>query len=501
VADLLAALEQRLELVGAQVHVEAAALQHHDEPPEVLGGLDAHLHRVLQDVAHPLGEDLGGEAVQHEPLGVRGEDRDEVELRVQAGAHGLRRDEHPQEQGGLARQVHPVAAQHPDEVAHQVAHPHLVQGLVRVAAQQDRHVPLELLLVDVQLLRGHPEQPRGDPPGVLLHHAEHQGHQVVPELVGEGAHHPEVDDGDPPAGLHEEVAGVGIRVEEAVLEDHPADGLGRVHGQQVPVEPGVLERGVVVDLDAPDPLHREDPGGGGLPEDLRDVHPGVAHEVLGHPLGVARLREVVQLVPQGLGELVGETHEVEVLHGRPVGGQQLGQLREDLEVAVDLLDDAGAAHLHDDVHPLVDGRVRLADRARGEGHGVDLGEDVLRRGVGLRLDHRPDLLRRHRGRVVLQPGQLLHVPRRQQVRPGRDDLAELHERGTELLEGLPQVDGLAVELVGVDEPDPGQRCPPLLLDPAEGEAEAVLREDLEDLEEAFPAADHRRATPVLIRAR
>jgi hypothetical protein len=29
----------------------------------------------------------------------------------------------------------------------------------------------------------------------------------------------------------------------------------------------------------------------------------------------------------------------------------------------------------------------------------------------------------------------------------------------------------------------------------------VLREDLEDLEEAFPAADHRRAAPVLIRAR
>src|SRR5439155_10863362 len=70
---------------------------------------------------------------------------------------------------------------------------------------------------------------------------------------------------------------------------------------------------------------------------------------------------------------------------------------------------------------------------------LELDEELLERQAELFSDHLLDIRERERTNVVLEAAKLRDDVRRQDVRPGREQLAELDERRPELVEHLAQV--------------------------------------------------------------
>ena len=117
--------------------------------------------------------------------------------------------------------------------------------------------------------------------------------------------------------------------------------------------------------------------------------------------------------------------------------------------------------------------MHLGDRAGGERLRLDVIEHVLPRDAQLLLHHADDLLLGERRHVVLQRRELLDVLGRQQVGTRRQDLPELRERRTQLLQRGAQALALTLAADGA-----------LLVRPAEQLLQPVLREDGGDLRAA-----------------
>ncbi|MBI5105850.1 MAG: response regulator, partial [Solirubrobacterales bacterium] len=294
----------------------------------------------------------------------------------------------------------------------------------------------------------------GDPAGIAVHEPQQQGAKPLPQLVVDLADHAEVDQPDDAARLDEEVAGMRIGVEEPILEHHLGDDPRRTLGQRMAVDPGSVQRVQVGDVEPPDPLERQHPRRRGVPVNARDVHVGIAREVRSEALGVAPFAEVVDLRPEGVRELLGDTDDVVARRSAPPPVRASREVEQDLEVAVDLLHDARPPDLDDDLGPVLQHRrMGLADRCGRQRLGVEGGEDLGGRATELASDDGLDVLPRYGGRRVLQPRQLRLVLRRQQVGPCGEDLAELDERRTQLLEREPHVLGLPVRLVAARVPE------------------------------------------------
>ncbi len=131
----------------------------------------------------------------------------------------------------------------------------------------------------------------------------------------------------------------------------------------------------------------------------------------------------------------------------------------------------------------------LADRSGGHRHRIELAEQPLDRLAEALLDYLRDLLVRKRRHVVLEAPELGDDVRRQDVRPHREQLAELDERRAELVEHLPQVaaalGGRLAEDLAVLADEVGE------LVAAEEVAEAVTDGDLGDLGDASQASRRR----------
>ena len=83
--------------------------------------------------------------------------------------------------------------------------------------------------------------------------------------------------------------------------------------------------------------------------------------------------------------------------------------------------------------------MHLADRRRRERLAVELEEETLDREAEVFEDDALDLLVRERAHVVLEAAELGDDVRRQDVRPHREQLAELDEGRAELVEELAEV--------------------------------------------------------------
>ena len=116
------------------------------------------------------------------------------------------------------------------------------------------------------------------------------------------------------------------------------------------------------------------------------------------------------------------------------------RLLEQLDVALDLARRVRALHLDGDLAAVREHRpVHLADRGGRERLCVELEEEPLDRLAELLADHALDVGERERPDVVLQPAQLGDDVRRDDVGPGREQLAELDEGRPELVEHLAQM--------------------------------------------------------------
>ena len=176
----------------------------------------------------------------------------------------------------------------------------------------------------------------------------------------------------------------------------------------------------------------------------------VAREVPGERLGVSRLDAVVELLADRPREFVDEPARIDEVECPDALLREAGGLVEKREVGLDLPAGLGPLHLDGD-RPAVRerGPVDLADRRGGQRLLLELEEEPPQRQVEIFLDHPLHVLERERPDVVLQAAQLADDVRREEIRPHREQLAELHEGRAEIVEQLAEVaaalGGLAVE--------------------------------------------------------
>jgi hypothetical protein len=178
------------------------------------------------------------------------------------------------------------------------------------------------------------------------------------------------------------------------------------------------------------------------------------------PLEGLGLELVVELALQRRREVLEDRRQVGDLLEQPPAPGPLDEQPEERQVLQDLR--LGRRPLHLDHHPLPArerGPVHLADRPGGQRGDLEAREDVLPRDTELLLEHLRDGGLIERGDVVLQPGQLPHQLRRDQVGPRREQLAELRERRAELLERLAHGRGPGRQVGGLrarPQPVPGE---------------------------------------------
>ena len=251
--------------------------------------------------------------------------------------------------------------------------------------------------------------------GQILGQAEIEQHQPRP-AVG--------------APLHQEVAGVGIGVEEAVAEDLLAVGLGQQPRHLVGVDSGRAQARHVGDLDAVDELHHQHAARGQLPVDARDRHVVAPAEHARHRLGVVPLVHEVELAGHVAGQLVDQRHQVEVALHEVDGPEQHAQVG---QVAAHQRLDLGILDL--DGHPLAAPEHRLmhlGQRGRSDRLALDRGEDIRQVAAQLALDrllHHREGLGRH---PVLQLREHLDVLAREHVGARAEKLAALQDQAAQL---------------------------------------------------------------------
>ena len=243
--------------------------------------------------------------------------------------------------------------------------------------------------------------------------------------------------------VDQDVAWVRVGVEEVVdenlLHEVPDQDMGNVLALVRQLRIVIILAVLWEEMADTSPFHRlvdQDLGGAVLSVDLRDGDDIVTIVEPVELLTVVDLVHRVDLAEQGPAELV--QHLVEVDHRHLVGHvlEELDRPPQQGNVGVDQLADRRVLDLDHHWGTVLEGRVvDLANRGRGKGLVVEAGEDFIDFVTGLGLEGRLDAGKGVGFNLVLELTEGLDVGRRDQVRPGRQDLPHLDEGRAELLEG------------------------------------------------------------------
>mmetsp|Transcript_26791 Transcript_26791/g.56941 ORF Transcript_26791/g.56941 Transcript_26791/m.56941 type:complete len:369 (-) Transcript_26791:53-1159(-) len=291
-----------------------------------------------------------------------------------------------------------------------------------------------------------------------MHHGVDQ-HLLV--LLADLRHVAEVDVRDAAVRQREDVSRVRVPVKEAKLQELPEARHDPRSDKGVDVQVP-LDGGRVGAPNAVDPLHGDDLVARELRVHPGDLHKPVATKIVVKVLDVPRLLVVVQLFEHLLPEFVDDELGVAAEVAARVVVQEARQPAEEHQVALDGGQHPGPLHL--DRHLLIRRpqrrAIHLSERRRRHGLARYLAVDVADPRAEVLLDDVEGLLVRERRHVVLQRAELLHVVGPNNVRPVRQDLPRLDERGPEVRERLPQLRGaraahrllrgLALELVQLE---------------------------------------------------
>ena len=271
-------------------------------------------------------------------------------------------------------------------------------------------------------------------------------------------------------------AGCGIAVEMAVAEDHLEPRLGDQDREAAALVHRCRGEVEVGELDPLEPLERQHSAARVRAVHLGDEHSRVRREVLAEDPGGAGLDPVVELAPDRPRELVDDRDRVDEVQLVDAALHDARNLIEQRKVALDLPGRARALHLDGDLAAAGQlGEVYLADRRRCHRYRVERREQLLDRGPQVLLDHALDVGVRERPNGILELAQLRDDLGRDDVGPGREELAELDEGGAELVEHLAQVPAERRQVLVVDHGRAAKRAP------LEHEPEAVPRCHLRDL--------------------
>src|SRR5215204_1698121 len=321
---------------------------------------------------------------------------------------------------------------------------------------------------------------------VPLYDGYEQAAQCLYVAVAHKAHHAEVEEGELSSLGEEEVSGMRVAVEEPVLKSHLEDRL-RPHRRHAPTLGRGQEQGPDVEEAGPlDKLHRDDPLRGEVGVDFRDLHGGPG-EVGSEATGVLDLLLVVELAPDHTLELGNELLDVDKDPIPEPRIQERRQISHQREIRLHAPRSLRPLHLYRDLLATVQPRpVDLADTRRPEPHRVELGEYLLGRNSQLSLYNGSRYLQGHRCHLVLKLLELGEYALGDDVRAGTQELAELDERRSQIVQGPPEPDG---EVWGEKLLDTAA-LPPVAPD-VEDEPEAVAYENAPDLGEpceVLPAA-------------
>ena len=237
---------------------------------------------------------------------------------------------------------------------------------------------------------GHREA-QGDPLEPL------ERHRVQP---ADGA---EVEQPEGPAGVDENVAGVGVGVVEAVVQDLAEHRAEETIGELAPRDAAGVDRLRVGDGPAGDRLHHQDPIGRERGVDGGDLDAHVIRPVLAQACAGGRFVAVAQLVRDPVDQLAGEPLDAHALRRGNAPVELRGGEGEHGAVAADEVVHAGSLDL--DHHRLASVQRRavgLADGRGGQGLRLERLEGVVRRLAELGLDHRANLVDRDRAHVGLE---------------------------------------------------------------------------------------------------
>src|SRR6266480_3604712 len=130
-----------------------------------------------------------------------------------------------------------------------------------------------------------------------------------------------------------------------------------------------------------------------------------------------------------------QADDVVLFSYRPAPAGCGGQVAQDMEVLIDLLDHAGTLHLDHNRRAIGQfGAVYLSDGGRGQWHGFEGREYLVDRPPELALDDRGHRFRLQRRGSILKLRQLDLVGRWQQIGAGREDLSELDKGRSQLFQ-------------------------------------------------------------------
>ena len=275
--------------------------------------------------------------------------------------------------------------------------------------------------------------------------ADSEIRQEVQVARRQRADHAEIDHRDYVARHDEDVAGVRVGVEESVPQNHRQQHVGSVDGDPVRVEPGRPQRGRIVGSDAPDTFHHEQSFRAVSAVYQRNMHGRVVLEHRLEPVNVRGFERVVELLEDRCRKLVDQSDDI---HGRQLGialGEAACQMFEQVDVELDLVLDIRTPDLDDHFvsraeSPLVD----LPDRRSGQRRRVELGEYFVDRGAQLFLDQRKRVVVVERQRARLQFLEFDAEFLGDHVGPVGQYLAELDERGAQVLDRHPDALGRRV---------------------------------------------------------
>ena len=188
----------------------------------------------------------------------------------------------------------------------------------------------------------------------------------------------EVDEPEGAVGQGEDVAGMGVGMEQPDAHDLIERRPQQLIRQRRSIHGSVVEMAGVGDGEALEALLHEHPSPRHAAKHLRDADGGPLvqhHRHLGHGVGLVA---EVELGPQPVGELAEHLTGADALSERRAALGEVGEQGERSEVALHQRLDVGALHLDDDglagVQPCL---VRLTDRRGGERLPVELCEDLL----------------------------------------------------------------------------------------------------------------------------
>ena len=376
--------------------------------------------------------------------------------------------------------------QHGGHLDQHLAEAQLCERRAVVLVHEGLDLGLELGEVGLPRIARPVEQDLGHGLRVALYQPEQQRQQLFAPARRQPPHHAEIDEGQTVAGQVEDVAGVRVGVEEAVLDDHLHHRLGAALREHLAVQPRGVHGGQVLAGHTVDQILHIHARGGVLPVHARNPHVVQRREVARDAFGMAAFGSQIQLSPQRTGELA---HQLLGAVGRqrgPLARGHAGQALEQPEIGVDHGFDAGAAHLHHHLGAVVQpGAVHLRDGRGSERRGVELREYRLGLAAQVFAKLRPQGLERQRGHPAVQLAELGDPLGAQEVASAGQHLAELDEGGAQLLEGEPHLfrrrQPGQVGCMFAVEHAPGARQRVGQSEPAHGLAQAVPQQHGPDL--------------------